>query len=63
MRRGVRDHDDGLHGRASRWAAPGASFRPSLRKIHMAGQALLKPDYSRFAPTKAVKRKKPGCTQ
>ena len=32
-------------------------------KIAIAGQAFVKADCSRFSPTKAVKRKKPGWTQ
>ena len=36
---------------------------PSFRKIAIAGQALVKADWKRFSPTKAVNRKKPGWTQ
>jgi hypothetical protein len=39
------------------------SERPSRRNTVMAGQAFVKADWKRFAPTKAVKRKKPGWTQ
>jgi hypothetical protein len=42
---------------------PAGSGRPSFRKIAIAGQKLVKADWNRLAPTKAVKRKKPGWTQ
>jgi RNA polymerase sigma factor (sigma-70 family) len=56
---GVRDDDDGLH----LCTGEPASGTPSRRKMVMAGQAFVKADWKRLAPTKAVNSRKPGWTQ